>query len=80
MLNENDIADYTEDFSELQPDANPKKLHDLPRGSYFKIDEYEYLIKFHKTDGAYSYNVIAEGPDKGSVVHLAVWAPVVQWK
>lgn len=79
MLNEKDISNYTSEFADLQPEAAQKQLYELPRGSVFKLNDYEYLIKFHRTDGAYSYCTIAEGPDKNSVVHLAVWALVHPW-
>lgn len=79
MISEVDINDYSSFFTDLQPASEPKKLYELSRGSYFKLDDYEYLIKFHRTDGAYSYCTIAEGPDKGSVVHVALGALVYPW-
>ncbi len=80
MRNENDIQDYTNEFSDLQPTTQPKKLYELPRGAVFKVDDYPYLIKLQNLDGMFSFCVIQEGPDKGEVTHIRAYAPVVLWK
>lgn len=80
MLNEKDIIDYTSEFADLQPEASVKKLFELPRDSYFKIDDYDFLIKLHNLDGLYSFCTVAEGPNKGQVTHISVHAPVILYK
>ena len=79
MLNENDIQDYTSEFADLQPAQQPKKLYELPRGSYFRLSDYNWLIRLNNLDGSYSHCTVLEGKDKGSTAHISASAWVTPW-
>lgn len=79
MLNENDIQDYTSEFSDLQSAAQPKKLYELPRGAVFKLPEYDWFIRLNNIDGAFSHCTVLEGKDQGGTAHIAAYALVTPW-
>lgn len=79
MLNEKDIQDYTSEFAGLQPEATSKKLHELPRGTVFKLNDYPAFIRLNSLDGAYSHCTVLDGTDAGSVAHISAWAWVNPW-
>jgi hypothetical protein len=80
MLTKECIETYSEDFSDLQPSGTEQKLHELPRGSIFKItipSSNREFLKLHMVDGACS---VCEFLDiLGGVVHLSASTPVMQW-
>lgn len=79
MISEVDINDYSNDFTDLQPASEPKKLYELNRGSYFKLDSYPYIIRLNNIDGMYSNCTILEGSDKGSTTHVFAGELVNPW-
>lgn len=79
MLNNHDIQDYTSEFCDLQPAAQPKKLYELPRGSFFKLPDYDWLIRLNNIDGAFSHCTVLEGENKGGTAHIVAYALVTPW-